>query len=189
MHSAFSSSTIRIVPAVLYVDQHITGGSGDGGRAGANAFSDLQPALIQSVAGQTIRVADGTYKPTSTTDRSISFELKSGVAIFGGYAGYAATDPDAHDVVLYRTILSGDIGTRTYVTDNSYHVVVARATDATAVLDGSTIIDGQASGHDSYGGGLYGAFASPTIRNCTFSSNRAGRSPVPGCTITSLLRH
>lgn len=37
------------------------------------AYPDLQSALGAAVPGEIIRVADGVYKPTSGTDRTISF--------------------------------------------------------------------------------------------------------------------
>ncbi len=142
----------------------------------ATAYTDLQAALGVAVSGDTIKVADGTYRPTAGTDRTISFTLKTGVALYGGYAGNGSVDPDARDVVASPSILSGDIGTVGSDADNSYHVVVGGGTDSTAVLDGFTVAAGNASystGSNSTGGGMYCSGGSPTLVNCIFTRNRA----------------
>ena len=49
---------------------------------------DLQTALTGAVSGDQILVAAGMYKPTTDpTDRTATFQLKSGVALYGGFAG------------------------------------------------------------------------------------------------------
>ena len=55
----------------------------------------LMDTLATAVSGQTIHVAAGVYSPTSGTDRTATFNLKDGVELDGGYAGYGATDPDS----------------------------------------------------------------------------------------------
>ena len=62
--------------SVLYVQP--------GGTGGCSSWADacgLQTALTDAVAGDEIWVAEGTYKPTSGTDRTATFQLKSGVAL------------------------------------------------------------------------------------------------------------
>src|SRR4029077_7774820 len=70
----------------------------------ATAFTDLQPALAASNSGDEIWVATGTYKPTATADRTISFAMKDGVAIYGGFIGTETTrsqrNPIANPVTL-----------------------------------------------------------------------------------------
>ncbi len=120
-------------------------------------------------------VAAGTYTPTTGTDRTVSFVLKSGVAVYGGFPDGGGTFAQ-RDWNANPTILSGDIGTPNDNSDNSYHVVVAIGTDATAVLDGFTITGGEANGisyPSYYGGGIYSDFGNPTIRNCTLRENSA----------------
>ncbi|MGA2498124.1 MAG: right-handed parallel beta-helix repeat-containing protein, partial [Tepidisphaeraceae bacterium] len=169
------------------------------GPSWGTAYKDLQQALAVAVSGDTIKVGQGMYKSTSGTDRTISFQLKTGVAIYGGYAGYGAANPDARNVTAYPTILSGDIGAVGNNTDNSYHVVVDSGTDSTAILDGFTITGGNANGSSSptnYGGGMYNSSGSPTLANCTISGNiasssgggvyNAGSSPtLTNCTVST----
>ncbi|MFI5379487.1 MAG: choice-of-anchor Q domain-containing protein, partial [Tepidisphaerales bacterium] len=166
-NSIVSTTTLTII-APIYVDTRATGANN--GTSWANAFRDLKTALGQAVAGRGIAVAAGTYKPTTTTDRNATFQLKNGVSVFGGYAGYGAANPYARDCTLYPSILSGDIGTINLKTDNSYHVVTGSGTDATAILDGFAISGGYAN--DS-GSGMYNSAGSPTINNCIFKDNTA----------------
>ena len=136
----------------------------------------------------------GRYKPTTGTDRTATFQLKNGVAVYGGFAG-TETARDQRNPATNVTILSGDIDnndsqtpmitdltTVTGNTTNSYHVVTG-ATDAT--LDGFTITAGYANGGNvprRFGGGMYNDSSSPTVTNMTFRGNSA--SPAAGCTTT-----
>jgi predicted outer membrane repeat protein len=164
----------RILSATIYVDAGAPGPSHDGSSWGS-AFTDLQPALAAAAAGDEIRVADGIYRPTSGSDRSATFALKSGVSVMGGFAGFGAADPDHRDPATYRSELSGNLGNPSTETDNSYHVVTSSGTDATAVLDGFLIYAGTATGTgtDQNGGGILNIGGSPTIRNCLLRDNRA----------------
>jgi predicted outer membrane repeat protein len=156
------------------------------GTSWTDAYTDLQSALGASPCTE-IWVAAGTYKPTGGTDRTATFQLKNGVAIYGGFAGTETLrtqrNPEAN-----VTILSGDIDNNDsqtpIITDlttvqgntlNSYHVVTG-ATGAT--LDGFTITAGNANNGSSCpgtgcGGGMLNDANSPTLTNVTFSGNLA----------------
>ncbi|HZH71793.1 MAG TPA: choice-of-anchor Q domain-containing protein, partial [Mariniphaga sp.] len=88
----------------------------------SNVYTDLQVALASATNGDQIWVAGGTYKPTTGTDRSISFQLKDGVELYGGFAG-DETELSQRNWRLNETILSGDIGTVGVVADNTYQVL------------------------------------------------------------------
>jgi hypothetical protein len=152
--------------AVLHVDASAVGGNGTGW---ADAFTDLQDALAAAVSGDEIWVAAGTYTPTSTNDRTVSFVLKSGVALYGGFAGgERALRERSLDPSL--TILSGDIGTIDDDTDNSFHVVYAEGVTG-AVLDGFTVTRGYGESI-SEGAGMYTNNSVLTVSNCIFSQNK-----------------
>ena len=162
----------------IYVDADATGANN--GSSWTDAYNDLQDGLAGAWSGDEIRVAQGIYKPDegigiTPGDRTATFQLKNGVAIKGGYAGFGETDPNARDIDAYETILSGDLNGDDGPDfanngENSYHVVTGSGTDATAVLDGFTITGGNTG---SSGGGMLNESGSPTLTNCTFTGNSA----------------
>ena len=158
---------------------------------------DLPTALSASACTE-VWVAAGLYKPTSGSDRTISFRPMPGVEVDGGFAG-GETSREQRDPAANPTLLSGDIDgndtgvdgidadTSQIVGSNSYHVVYFDGASpagqilADTVLDGFIITGGSADGIDPYrrGGGAYcnGVYGthecSPTLRNLSFSGNRA----------------
>ena len=173
---------------VIFVDAEAAGGANNGASWCA-AFVDLQDALRTADAAGggviEIRVAQGVYQPDlgfdhTPGDREASFDLMNGVALRGGFAGCGAVDPDARDVALYETVLSGDLAgdddtTLASKAENSFHVVSANDVDRTAVLDGFTVTAGNADGaHPHFsGGGMYNVVSDPTVVDCTFAQNAA----------------
>jgi len=167
--AACEALEVRRLLSTVYVDLNAPGPTHDG-TSWTTAYADLQPVLTAAVSGTTIDVAQGMYYPTTGTNQSATFQLKSGVEIDGGFAG--ATNPAApRDVTAYPTILSGDIGVAGNVSDNSFHVVTAFGTDVTAILDGFTITGGNAVNNG--GGGLSISNAALTVNNCVVSANSA----------------
>jgi parallel beta-helix repeat protein len=180
-----------VLGQIIYVDADANG-LNDGSRW-ADAYEYLQDALAVAVYGDEIWVARGIYKPDQGVgitlgDRTDTLQLINGVAIKGGYAGLGEPDPNARDIELYETTLSGDLdGNDIDVSDpcdlltepsraeNSYHVVTSSGTDATAVLDGFMVTAGNADASSPvrYGGGMYNESGNPTLTNCTFSGNSA----------------
>ena len=172
------SLLLTVLPAkgqyVLYVDcDALPGGDGV---SWDTAFDDLQDCLDLAVYSFTIRVAEGTYRPDrGTGDRSMSFELRSTIALEGGYAGYGTPNPDERDTGLHETVLSGDLDEDDgpnfdNIDENSYCVVGAANTDASAVLDGFTVTGANDDTSENHAG-LRISNASPTVRNCKFTTN------------------
>lgn len=174
---------------IIYVKYDANGD--DTGNTWDNAHTSLQTAMLAANSGDKIWVAKGTYKPTDATtitdtERNISFVIKSGVKIYGGFAGTEPTNYDLtqRDFINNLTILSGDIGTPIVNTDNTNHVVtVTSVSDATnsidntitdtTSIDGFTISDGNANlSNDSNGGGMKNSSANNfNISNIIFSNN------------------
>jgi hypothetical protein len=134
----------------------------------------LQTSLTNAISGDEIWVAQGLYRPTTGTDRSATFQLVAGVAVYGGFSGDETRLADRHRDLNRLTILNGDIGIVDNKSDNSYHVV--RGTTG-ATLDGFTISSGNADGGaspDCYGGGMINwPYSSPTVTNIIFQGNSA----------------
>ncbi len=176
---------------IVYVDDNAAGNND--GSSWADAFNYLQDALTAAWSGDEIRVAQGVYKPDqgagiTSGDRTATFQLKNGITLKGGYAGEGQPDPNARDIELYETILTGDLnGNDVAVNDpcdlqheptraeNSYHIVLSSAAGPNTVLEGFTIMDGKAVGSypGNEGAGMYNEGGSPTIVNCTFYRNSA----------------
>ena len=180
----FLLTGITITPAfatTYYADAAKADNSGDG-LTWATAKKDVQNAIDLAVNGDQVWVKAGIYKPSActtcnTTDREVSFVMKNGVAIYGGFTGIE-TMLSERSWVTNVTTLSGDIGTSNDNSDNSYHVIFNNnnGLNSTAVMDGFTVTGGNANTgitpHNE-GGGMYNQNASPTITNTTFTGNSA----------------
>ncbi len=116
-----AAGTSTAFAAVIYVNAAASGSNN--GSSWTNAYTSLQTALGAANASDELWVAAGTYKPHAS-DRTVSFAMKNGVGIYGGFLGTetqrSQRDPEAH-----VTTLSGDIGTPSVSNDNSHHVVTA----------------------------------------------------------------
>lgn len=172
-------------PHILFVSGETT--ELPNGTTWGNAFDDLQDALAVAEnslgAVKEIWVAKGRYTPAPFGgDRARSFELTSGVGVYGGFTGNE-TRRDERDISANETVLSGDVngddeGGSDDVSkiDNSFHVVMSRETDEYTVLDGFTITGGRASPMTSVdrqrGGGMWND-GIPVLRNLRFEANRA----------------
>jgi hypothetical protein len=167
-------------PVVYHVDSAATGGNG---LTWTEAFNDLQEALAVAVSGDTIKVAQGAYKPDGPGgDPAATFLIAVNLTLLGGYpTGGGAPDPE-----VYETILSGDLNgddvPGDFVTnrgDNVMTVVrVPGGSEISLILDGFTIRNGQADGlasnFETKGGGLFCAgLNNVIIRNCRFLNHFA----------------
>ena len=156
-----------------YVDVASFVSDGDG-TSWQSPFIDLQDALSAAEPGDEVWVTQGVYYPTSSTDRTINFGLRSDVAIYGGFVG-TETARDQRDYENNVTILSGNIGDPNITSDNSFNVVRAINLDVTAIMDGFLVTEGNATDPEPYerGGGMFSKAAKIEIRNCIFTENIA----------------
>ena len=164
-----NSTSSQTQGSILYVKPGGVGGCSSWGDA-----CDLQTAIFNATTGDQIWVAAGTYKPTASSNREATFQLKSGVAIYGGFPAAGGTW-EQRNWQTNLTTLSGEIGVETTIGDNSYHVVTGSGVDAAAILDGFTIVAGNANGSSPHncGGGMYNTSGAATLSNLTFSANSA----------------
>jgi hypothetical protein len=176
--------------SIIRVKKDATGTPVDGS-TWDRAHRDLRSAIDAATSGDEIWVFAGTYLPTDpvgapgNTDRTKSFALKSGVAIYGGFdqtSDSSVSDRDS-DPETNQTILSGDLGETvldgTPDGDNSYHVVTAVDTAEGTILDGFTIQAGHALTVTTPvvlldGGGIYINRSHLDVLNCRIRNNWAG---------------
>ncbi len=167
-----AAGTSTAFAAVIYVNAAASGANNGG--SWANAYTSLPSALSAANATDEIWVAAGTYRPHAS-DRTVSFAMKNGVGIYGGFAG-TETLRTQRNPTANVTILSGDIGTPSVSNDNSHHVVTAdAAVTSTGVLDGFTITAGQADGAspNERGGGIWVNGGSPLFAQLIVTGNFA----------------
>jgi hypothetical protein len=158
------------------------GMDGDGS-SWSNAQGNLNSILALAETGDQVWVKFGTYTPTQSKDRSISFIIPSGVSLYGGFEG-TEDQVDQRDLSVYQTILSGNIGDEAVYTDNSYSVILTVNAESSTILDGFIIANGyadgtglpgtpQRAGAGWYNQGIDGGSSNPTIVNCIFQNNFA----------------
>ena len=169
---------------VIFVKQNANGD----GSSWTSAFGQLQSALTIAESGDQIWVASGTYytsysKDVSVETRGVSFVIKDGVELYGGFSGNEITLKD-RDIKFNKTILSGEIGDAASIKDNAFTILTTIDVSAKTIIDGFTFTGGNANGYGTpgdaacSGGALFNKAninteSSPTISNCTFINNRA----------------
>jgi hypothetical protein len=193
--SAKSNDVTVTVVNRIFVDVTKIAAPIQNGNSWATAYGNLQTGLSAAAAvvvsaPAEVWVAQGTYKPTTTTTRTVYFDIPSSVKVYGGFAGTENALND-RNFRTNTTILSGDIGTVNLASDNSYHVVTFDGSSNTTVLDGFTITGGYAnfdprrvvnapiaappttSTIETGGGIVVQNAGSPMIANCTIVNNAA----------------
>ena len=176
---------------IVYVDAGNEAGPWDG-RSWPTAFRGVQDALdaAEELARSApeprpeVWVARGVYKPSETGDRDAAFRLRSGVDLYGGFAG-GETAREQRDWRAHETVLSGAVGTCRE--EGSRHVVIGAddaVVDGFTVRDGFNLLDGPPPHHmspqtllDAHGAGVGAGIlcdrAAPTIRHCLVCDNVA----------------
>ncbi|MEZ0578691.1 Ig-like domain-containing protein [Nocardioides sp. MH1] len=159
------------VPTIVYV---VEGGAGtQDGSSWANG-KQLFQATADAVAGQELWVKAGNHVP-GDLGLGAHFQLKSGVAIYGGFDG-TETSRAQRDPAANVTVLNGDVDGDGTEMSNSSHVVIGTDTDDTAILDGFTIENGYAGAFNTpeeRGAGIYLDNSDARLSNLSIIDNQA----------------
>jgi hypothetical protein len=147
----------------IYVDIDAKGGNN--GNNWNNAYTDLQDALSASKDGDDIWVADGIYTPGNSS--SDYFRMKSGVSLYGGFAG-GETARNQQNPLVNKSVLSGEIGTADK-DDNINKIMFINDLSKQIIISGFTISDGYANGFIASGVEIEAS--SPLFYWCTFENN------------------
>lgn len=175
---------------IIYVDINASGS----GTSWVDAYSSVQSALTIAGSGDTIVIAKGVYLPHAS-DRNVSFVLKQGVVLLGGFEGteleFTQEILDNRDLDKNAVILSGDLNDDDvgflYNSENSYHVLFSEclrsSIDQATIIDGFIVSGGNANLNSSpydnlRGGGIFleanaPYTCSPTFRNLIIENNTA----------------
>lgn len=156
----------------IFVDA--AAGGANNGTTWGDAYRDLQAALGAASSGDQVWVAEGVYRPHAN-DRTVSFVIPSGVAVYGGFVGGESNPGERLSPELHPTVLSGEIA-GAGATDNSFHVVVLPpAASAATRLDGFTVSGGYANDTtpNDAGAGIVVHGGSPTLQSLLITRNYA----------------
>ncbi|MCL1942780.1 MAG: T9SS type A sorting domain-containing protein, partial [Candidatus Azobacteroides sp.] len=181
-----------------------------------NASDDIQAMINISDRCDEVWVAAGTYLPTYSADgwtessptgvnsnpkdQNNAFVMKTGVKVFGGFAGNE-TDLEQQNWIKNRTILSGDFNGDDGDTraddashaENAYHVVISAGAGSDTELNGFTVqgggyftnfddleqdtraitVNGEAVGLRN-GGGIHVINSSVSLQNLDIQGNGGG---------------
>lgn len=139
--------------AVIYVRPGAPADPPPDGSSWNTSFADPATALNQADAGDQVWIAEGTYYGR--------FEVKSGVAVYGGFAGHESTR-DERQPDRYPTILDAA---------RQAPCLQVLAGVPTTLLDGLVITNGLVS--DAAGAGLRVEGASLVLNGVTFVGHQA----------------
>ena len=170
----------------FYVSQNGAGNKDGTNWENALGEAEFGKKLRFAGDGDVFWVAKGAYRPSMEGDPEVSFDVREGVKLYGGFSGKEGT-LEERDWQKNATVLTGDLdldddrdGNGVTVSADRIHgtnsntVVTSRGCTAATVLDGFTICGGMGEGRHR-GGGMYNLSSSPTIVRCTFSGNKAIR--------------
>lgn len=167
----FLFTYLNSTAATIYVNASAVGSNN--GTSWNNAYTNLQEALSNAIFGDQIWVATGTYKATTTNDRTISFVMKNGVNLYGGFSG-VETSINQRNISSNPTTLSGDIGAIGDNADNTNTIMRVTSITSGLTIDGFRIISGRGSG--CAGIALNNNTGIININNCFFFDNFGGTS-------------
>lgn len=176
--------------AQVFVDVDAAG-TGDG-TSWANAYTNLNDALLAAPAGSSVWIAEGTY----TTPDSVSFFIDKELTVLGGFSG-TETVASAANPTLHPTILSGDVAGNDVVgtydstgyLDNNRVLFIVDTNEVstfTVTLDGLTIANGGIAQDQPAGASVFGFSGGGILTLAKLNASRlnfVGNRSTLGCTI------
>ncbi len=125
---------------VLNTCRVTSGGSAVGNGSDWSGQAMDLPTALNTTSCHQVWIKTGTYKPTTSNNRDVSFTVLPGVVVMGGFAGIEL-NPNERNVAANPVVLSGDIGTINDMTDNSYHVIFLDGSQGTKIFPSTVIAD------------------------------------------------
>lgn len=161
---------------VKYVSGAFSGANN--GSSWANGFDNLQSALSNNTCNDLfeVYVAKGfmDYKPSTIGNISESFNIPSGMRIYGGFAGTEKSINERNLALIHsthQTTLSGDL----FGNDTPFNFTVNRGDNSilpVKIIGDNVVFDGfTVKGSSSIGVGIYITGTNATIRNSRIIDN------------------
>jgi hypothetical protein len=168
-----------------------TGNDANAGTSWATAYRNVNKAIDAALFGDQVWIAKGTYYPDegpgrTNNDRSLSFNLKFGVSMYGSFAG-TETSISQRNLKSDSTILSGEIQQDGDSTNNSSHVLFLNSVFG-LTIDGFVIERGfsvtlGSDVNDGFASGILMYTSTATVSNCSIRRNVAMNCT--GCVLSS----
>src|SRR5690606_32448950 len=158
----YNSDQPPLPTAIRYVKTASNGGNADAdGRSWETASSNLQAMIDASMEGDEVWVAAGDYHAVYYDRPHVTFVLKEGVAVYGGFPASGGAWGE-RDWKANETALIG-------YSEGGYPVITNEGLTSQSIWDGFII----RGGDTDRGGGIYKSDASPTLRNLWIKDNQA----------------
>ncbi len=174
----FDINSPKFQKSIIFVTQTAQGNAD--GTSWENSLGDVQQAIDSCYECKEIWVARGTYYPTKkvagNNESNRAFSLPSGIAIIGGFIG----DEHSNDNSNWRenrTVLSGNIGSSSTISDNCNHIFynIGTENDIKSELRGLIFSGGfsikSSSDNTSKGVTIYNYKKDLSIKDCIFENN------------------
>ena len=160
------------IPHTIYVDSAVF--ALQTGASWIYAFTDMKTALVfaeEYPQVDSILVAKGTYLPSDTEDRTLSFEFPDSIAVMGGFPT-GGSSLVFRNPIIHPAVLSGDVGVQSVSEDNVLHVIQIEQSNLDIILDGFHVRDGYANEEGNKVGSAMLVYGNAEVRNTIMENNR-----------------